>query len=232
MLENAGGDAVEICVPPSASACRPCDAGIDCGSLALGCISLVDGHFCLPACDAAKVCPGGEVCESVADLAGRWCVPDGGVCADCWEADGDGFGLGTECAGTDCNELSIASHEGASELCNGQDDDCDLSTDEGFDLASDIDHCGACGSVCALDNAVAVYLGGACQLSDCDEGWADCDEESGDEPNGCETDLALPESYGVCDPEINAFGGCNTLSAEPTTRCGVCDSGETACAGP
>jgi hypothetical protein len=35
------------------------------------------------------------------------------------------------------------------ESCNGQDDDCDGTTDEGFDLQNDPRNCGRCGVVCA-----------------------------------------------------------------------------------
>jgi hypothetical protein len=38
--------------------------------------------------------------------------------------------------------------EGA-EVCDGVDNDCNGRTDEGFDLASDRNHCGACGAACA-----------------------------------------------------------------------------------
>ncbi|MBX3273055.1 MAG: hypothetical protein KF729_22520 [Sandaracinaceae bacterium] len=45
------------------------------------------------------------------------------------------------------------------EQCNGQDDDCDGSTDEGFDLSSDEANCGSCGHACGAEERCC---GGAC----------------------------------------------------------------------
>jgi len=48
----------------------------------------------------------------------------------CPDADGDGF-TSIDCGGTDCNDQTAAVHPGASEECNGRDDNCDGQTDEG-----------------------------------------------------------------------------------------------------
>jgi N-acetylneuraminic acid mutarotase len=48
------------------------------------------------------------------------------------DQDGDGYRI---CEG-DCNDHDAAVHPGAAELCNGADDNCDGSTDEGFDLGA------------------------------------------------------------------------------------------------
>lgn len=46
------------------------------------------------------------------------------VC-DCVDADGDGYGAGTDCLGPDCVDSNAAVHPGATEICgNGLDDDC------------------------------------------------------------------------------------------------------------
>lgn len=49
---------------------------------------------------------------------------------ECTDSDGDGYG--SNCAaGPDCNDNNSSVHPGAIELCNGVDDDCDNSVDEG-----------------------------------------------------------------------------------------------------
>ncbi len=48
------------------------------------------------------------------------------------DADGDGFTV----AQGDCNDANPAIHPGAAELCNGIDDNCDGTVDEGFDVGA------------------------------------------------------------------------------------------------
>ena len=53
--------------------------------------------------------------------------------ADCTDNDGDVY---TTCAG-DCDDHNAAVHPGATEICNGTDDNCDGRIDEGFDMDND-----------------------------------------------------------------------------------------------
>ncbi len=91
------------------------------------------------------------------------------------------------------------------EICNERDDNCDGTVDEGFDLTSDVDHCGSCGTVCGGANATPSCVSGVCALA-CDVGWADC---NGDVSDGCEASLA---SGATC-------GTCATACVEPTPLC-------------
>jgi hypothetical protein len=52
------------------------------------------------------------------------------------------------------------------ELCNGQDDDCDGASDNGFDLTTDEANCGACGRVCKANESCC---GSACHNLNNDE---------------------------------------------------------------
>jgi hypothetical protein len=45
--------------------------------------------------------------------------------SSCQDNDGDGYGVGPSCAGPDCDDGNASVHPGASEACNGADDNCD-----------------------------------------------------------------------------------------------------------
>lgn len=103
---------------------------------------------------------------------------------------------------------------GMSESCNGADDDCDGTIDEGFDLTSNPSHCGSCGNACRFPHATASCEASACVLTGCMAGFDDCD---GDPSNGCEADLTQPATC----------GGCGNACRPPTRACcaGTCQSG-------
>jgi hypothetical protein len=65
--------------------------------------------------------------DSYRNTGGRYALGQG------TDSDGDGY---TYCNG-DCNDASSAVHPGATENCNGMDDNCAGGTDEGFDQDSD-----------------------------------------------------------------------------------------------
>jgi hypothetical protein len=136
----------------------------------------------------AAINPGAsEVCNGIDDNCDG--NADEGLTFDTWYADADGDGYGdagssvSTCDGapagyvadaTDCNDADAAINPGASEVCNGIDDNCDGNADEGltFDTwyaDADGDSYGDAGSsVSTCDGAPAGYVADATDCNDAD----------------------------------------------------------------
>ena len=108
-----------------------------------------------------------DVCENGVD---EDCTGTDAQC-DCLstDGDGDGYGTGAACSPIDCDDVDSNVNPGAAEACNGTDDDCDGSIDEGFD--SDGDGWTTCEGDCN-DGDGSVYPGA---LETCDDADEDCD---------------------------------------------------------
>ncbi|MBN8610166.1 MAG: DUF4114 domain-containing protein [Deltaproteobacteria bacterium] len=109
------------------------------------------------------------------------------------------------------------------ELCDERDNDCDGRTDEGFDLTSEIAHCGTCATQCQFPNGTPDCVDSVCVLTACNSGYVDSD---GDPSNGCEY-ACTPGAGGVevcngvdddCDRMID--DGFDT--ATDAMNCGAC----------
>ena len=218
LLENAGGDAVRLCVPSADRQCQPCRIGRDCGGTTTVCADMIDGTFCAADCSDEGTCLSGNSCRPYDDNGELVdvCLPDLGVCSGCYDPDGDRFGRGLACLGRDCDEEDRDVNSGAPEICDGIDQNCNGDADEGFDLVTDLHNCGGCGVVCDATNGTAVCVGGTCGFEGCEDGWADCNLRPAD---GCETDLTSPENCGTC-AELEGLPG------EP---CGICSDGVWVC---
>jgi hypothetical protein len=101
------------------------------------------------------------------------------------------------------NGCECAVDNGGVEACDGKDNDCDGLVDEGFDLDTSLEHCGACGRVCAFEHAAASCARGACRLGGCAPGWVDLDKVS---RNGCEY-ACTASGDEVCDGQDNDCDG-------------------------
>ncbi len=127
--------------------------------------------------------------------------------------------------------------------------DCDTNHATGCEVElGTLDNCSGCGDACAYDNASAACTDGACELTACDDGYADCD---GDPANGCEVTLgtldnctecgdacaydnasatctvdgcaldACDANYGDCNGDADT-DGCETM-LNTSAACGACD---------
>ncbi len=101
--------------------------------------------------------------------------------------------------GGDCDDHAIGVHPLATELCNGVDDDCDGTTDEGASVA------------CAAAGSTMECIRGACVVTGCDPLHFDCNGAAGD---GCEASL--------CDQSDR----CGVCGVSCGTSARLCDSGQ------
>ena len=119
----------------------------------------------------------GRVCA--ADNAELECRAGNCFIVACTPGYNDQNGSALDGCETDC--LVTA---GGREVCDGLDNDCDDLVDEGFDLSSDVAHCGACDAACPdAERGHVACLDGACAVDGCDAGFHDLD---GELANGCE----------------------------------------------
>jgi len=120
-------------------------------------------------------------CDGAIDLADPSCV------VTCTDSDGDGYSVeGGACGEVDCNDNNAGVNPGATETCDGVDNNCDGSIDEGFD--TDGDGYTTCGGDCDDSNS-AVNLGateGPAGDPTCSDGLDnDCDSAIDGADSGC-----------------------------------------------
>lgn len=123
-----------VCMIATVNICDTCTTNADCGGVGNVCVTLDDGFFCGTAC--GEGCPEGFVCDDVVDFEGTaatQCIPGSGVCADCFDPDRDGYGVGPACDGIDCDQDRADINPAADEVCDGVDNNCDGAIDEGLD---------------------------------------------------------------------------------------------------
>lgn len=208
-----------------------CDTVVDEGSSACG-----------GACTLSL--PLGTSCDFVGDTDLDTCADDILICADLnttqcsdvdTDLDNDGFGLGDGCV-QDCDDANAGRYPLAVELCDGVDNDCDGTVDNGTN---------GCGGACTL----SLVLGAACDaVGDTDPdscaddivscvglNEADCVDVDNDRDEVC--DGVDNDCDGTVDEGTNACGGVCPLDGLPGTACigagylDDCGEGEYVCTG-
>lgn len=217
------------------SACVEHDGGIGCAPCPNGYEG--DGTICsdIDECNAMP-CEEGLSCENT---TGSF------ICNGCVDPDNDGYGIGADCQfeGEDCAPDSGTQYPGATEECNGADDNCNMEVDEGFDLLNDSANCGQCGNQCTATGGTAACLNGICGVSQCEPNLANCDSD----PTDCETDIttslqhcggcneecALPGAIAQCTADgcqfVSCLDGYADCDMDPSNGCEVDTSGGASC---
>ena len=152
-------------------------------------------------------------------------VPEGlGDCPatseECVDQDGDGYGApaSTGCARSqfDCDDTNSAVNPGTVEVCNDADDDCDGELDEGFNLETDAQNCGACAVACAGSEQC---VGGVCQEGLACTGATACMDDDGCCPADCfgnDNDCSLTGTV-TCTDDGKGGKICNVTNASCST---------------
>ena len=229
-------DADPLRFPGSAELCDGIDNDCDAATTAVGGEIDADSDAslsCLDCDDDANTGPGvypgaSEVCDGVDnDCDGT--VDVGATDETTWylDADGDAHGGGwltqQGCAAPagyvansdDCNDLDPTSYPGASELCDGQDNDCNNLIDDGAGAAgttwyadTDADGYGDAGTV---STACSQPTGFVSNSLDCDDGNA----------------ATNPTSYEICDDvDNNCVDGVDEAGALNATNWYLDDDGD------
>ena len=178
-----------------------------------------DAGYCSETCD--DECPDGWLCylDESDDQAESLCLPED-LCID---ADEDSYGYGPACESTDCDDEDENTNPGATEVCNGADDNCDGNIDQDEDGNPLV-------STCYDGQPDTVDIGPCLEgTQTCEAGeYGDCvgqilpsDEECDEIDNNCD---------GTVDEEVE-----NCCISGDTRACGTsegdCEEGEQTCAG-
>lgn len=180
--------------------CGACDAACDLPNSVEGCVG---GACFLARCEA-----GFDNCDrDPSNGCEQDVVNDPGHCGRCNQTcDGLANTTGGTCNAGTCE---IASCDTDFDSCDG-----DPLTGCESNIATDLAHCGGCGTPCVFDNATATCAAGACAFDGCLEGFADCDV---DLSNGCEAELATDVAHcGACGVVCGAGAVCNAGVCECT----------------
>ena len=226
---SLGGDNTLLCAVDGHDLCRRCEQDRDCDDPEDLCLSIGNFKYCGEFCRTDSDCPETYRCETMtrpinvssdtnAEMASdetqeevTQCVPLSGECAACEDQDGDGYGIGDDCLGFDCADDNPNRHEGAEEICDLSDNDCDSLIDESPSDAPPSDLSCLAQGVCGGSEIACIEGSWACaypfdvfeaEESLCDGLDNDCDGNADESLMPPLSDL----NFGVCEGAVKLCG--------------------------
>ncbi|MBX7191365.1 MAG: putative metal-binding motif-containing protein [Sandaracinaceae bacterium] len=221
--------------------------------VAVSACSAPAGHSAMAGdCDdtCASCHPGGtETCNGRDDDCDA-AIDDGVTTTFYLDADGDSYGrsdmpleacampAGHASRGGDCDDATGAVSPGASEICDGRDNDCDGGNDEGVTSTYYLDGDGdGYGRADATTQACTAPAGYASRASDCNDGSAAthpgapelCNEVDDDCSGAVDDGLATSVYYADCDLDgftahatpATTYSSCHAPTSAPTCGAGL-----------
>ncbi len=175
-------------------------------------------------CNGA-VGPKAELCNGLDDDC------DGVVPPEELDTDGDGM---PACAG-DCDPNDPTVYDGAPELCDNKNNDCDNDTDEGTDpLCDDGVYCngaetcsgGSCTSGAPIDCS---GLDGVCVVGQCDEGNRTCKTTNRSDGTSCDDGLFCTVGTTCSNGSCGGGSAYDCTAEDDQCNVGTCDEAGRAC---
>jgi len=236
---HVGSDVIFICAPPLDRSCEPCSADLQCSGGK--CVHFGPDQYCLAPCE--KGCKEGYSCQNVhmESVGYELCVPDSATC----ECVAESIGLEKACkakAGTTvcygvqfCTETGWSSCDLPDEICDGKDNDCNGTVDDGMlnpttGIYDSNEHCGVCNNSCVLMDAP--HATGYCDTAgtlpvckwQCDDGFHDVNVNPND---GCECEYLAAAD----DPDVPGDANCDGIDGVVADGVFVAKDGSDASAG-
>jgi alpha-tubulin suppressor-like RCC1 family protein len=116
--------------------------------------------------------------------------------------------------GGDCDDRDPGQRPGATEVCNGEDDDCNSAVDDSVTLP-------------ALPHASSGCVGGMPSIVRCDPNYENC---NGATPDGCEVQLTSDlANCGFCGNACPSFAGTTMACSSGTCRVASCPADRRDC---
>ncbi|MBI5537533.1 MAG: VWA domain-containing protein [Deltaproteobacteria bacterium] len=225
---KAGGATGGAAGTGGSSPCGSCDDGVSCtvdSCKGNKCVHEPDSKLCQAdyTCDPLTGCIPSMACATTADCEKKLggdacktdikCDPSKSICT--WQAldkDKDGSAP-VVCGGKDCDDNDATVHPGASDTCDGKDNDCSGKIDDGATCPG-LQKCTSGACVCPADNQCG---------SECVDKNAD-PNHCGSCGNACPSAATCKSGTCVCDSNATICSGtCVDLNVDPN-NCGTCNA--------
>jgi hypothetical protein len=96
-----------------------------------------------------------------------------------------------------------------------------------YTLSTNVNHCGACGTVCAPTNGTGSCTSGVCGVAACNSGYGNCNANPAD---GCETNtLTTLTDCGTCGNACPSYSNATSTCLVGSCGMGACNSGYANC---